>query len=120
MAAINLRRSGTRLRLGRPSLGRLVLLAAVSLCISSLLIFSALPDSKWEHTPIGLLDDIWPEAKRMPLATPPMPLLKRVACNGPRGRLLSQSPDDELRSVVLDIRKFGIHGGQIAPWRDLE
>ncbi len=105
MAAIKLRR--TRLRLGRPSLGRLVLLASVSLCISSLLIVTALQKSKWEYAPLGLLDDIWPETKRMPPATPPMPLLKRVACSGPRGRLLSQSPDDELRSVKLAIRKFG-------------
>lgn len=81
------------------------MLAAVSLCISSLLLFAALPDSKWAFAPVGLLDNVWPETRRMPLATPPMPLLKRVACTGPRGRLLSQSPDDELRSAKLDIRK---------------
>jgi len=104
----NFRRALIRGRsFSRPSLGRLVLLAAVSLCVSSLLVFSALPDSKWEHAPVGLLDDIWPETRRMPVAaTPPMPLLGRVACVGPRGRVLSQSPDDELRSVELDVRKF--------------
>ncbi|KAB5585053.1 hypothetical protein GE09DRAFT_13060 [Coniochaeta sp. 2T2.1] len=102
MAALNFRRS-CRGGCSRPSLGKLVLMGAVSACISFLLIFAALPDSKWEHTPIGLLDDIWPETKRMPVATPLMPLLRRVACTGPRGLLLSRSPDDELRSETLDI-----------------
>jgi hypothetical protein len=103
MAVINFRRPWGRI--GRLSLGRLVLLVSVCLCVSSLLIFSALPKSKWEYAPVGLLDDIWPETRRMPVATPPMPLLKRVACVGPRGRLLSESPDDELRPVKLDTRK---------------
>lgn len=85
-----------------------MVLAAISLCISSCLVFSALPDSKWAYTAVGLLDDVWPETKRMPLATPQMPLLRRVTCTGPRGHLLSQSPDDELRSVKLDIRESGL------------
>ena len=104
MAALNFRRSCRGI--SRPSLGKLVLMGAVSACISFLLIFTALPDSKWEHTPIGLLDDIWPETKRMPVATPLMPLLRRLPCTGPRGLLLSQSPHDELRPETLDIRKL--------------
>lgn len=102
MALLNLRRSCTRL--GRPSLGRLVLLAALSLCLTPLLIFPALPASKWNYAPVGVLDNVWPSVKRMPIAKPPMPMLQRVACDGPRGRSLLQSPDDDLRSVRLDIR----------------
>ena len=104
MARLKLPRSCTRF--GRPSLGRLVLLATVSLCITFLLVFSALPSSKWNYAPAGVLDNVWPSVKRMPRAKPPMPLLSRVACTGPRGRLLSDSMDDELRSVKLDIRKL--------------
>lgn len=37
------------------------------------------------------------------------PLAKRVPCYGPRGRLLSESPDDDLEEVELSIRTRRSH-----------
>jgi hypothetical protein len=59
---------------------------------------------------VALLDTIWPTTKRMPNAPPPMPMLERVPCFGPRNQLLSHSPDDELRADKLDICKYGPGG----------
>lgn len=98
------RRSFLRLRrLPRP---RLALLVVVSVCVSSLLLFAALPASKWQYGPLHFLDDVWRSSRRMPVAKAQTPLADRVACNGPRGRFLAHSPDDELRSVDLGIREL--------------
>lgn len=93
-------------RLPRPprlTLGRLVLLVTVSLCVSSIVVFysHALP-YEWESKPRQILEEIFPPVKRMPVAKPLAPLLDRRPCYGPRNVLLSQSPDDDLVSVELD------------------
>lgn len=80
--------------------GRLALVVVV-LCTTSMLIFYALPQSRYKYAPLQLLDDYW--LKRMPNVEPMPPLQDRVPCYGPRGKLLSASPDDELRSVELNI-----------------
>lgn len=44
------------------------------------------------------------QPKRMPTHNVLPPLAERVACYGPRGLLLGESPDDDLEASVIDGR----------------
>lgn len=44
------------------------------------------------------------QPKRMPTHNVLPPLAERVACYGPRGRLLGESPDDDLETSVINGR----------------
>ncbi|KAL1845333.1 hypothetical protein VTK73DRAFT_658 [Phialemonium thermophilum] len=82
--------------------GRTRSLALVlSLSVLSVLVFFVLLPSEWQDVVLPLHRQ--PAPRRMPVAQPLPPLPDRVPCYGPRRRLLSESPDDELRSAHLDI-----------------
>lgn len=75
-------------------------LAVIALCVSTMLVFYALPHSRWKYPPLQRFEDYL--RQRMPAPEPLVPLADRVPCYGPRGKVLSASPDDELRSVELN------------------
>ncbi|KAL2132085.1 hypothetical protein VTI74DRAFT_4238 [Chaetomium olivicolor] len=97
--------SGARLR---RLFTRQTLFIALSICIVYYLIFE-LPDGpshlaphQWTKLGKGLAD-LRNSPKRMPTHNVLPPLAERVACHGPRGHLLGQSPDDDLVEQELDV-----------------
>lgn len=50
------------------------------------------------------IPDFREQPKRMPTHNVLPPLAERVACHGPRGHLLGQSPDDDLEETELNGR----------------
>lgn len=66
--------------------------------------------------PMMLEGVIFEQPRRMN-ATILEPLSERVACYGPRGKLLSESPDDELQYGDLNVRKSYSEAQKIACFR---
>ncbi|KAH8890330.1 hypothetical protein GQ53DRAFT_174618 [Thozetella sp. PMI_491] len=92
------RRARVRPRLRRLLSNRCLLLASFALFLVCLATFSSTPSYEWP-APLQFFD-FGPE--RMAGVEVLPPLAERVPCFGPRNKLLSSSPDDDLGTVSLN------------------
>ncbi|KAH6623108.1 hypothetical protein F5144DRAFT_496876 [Chaetomium tenue] len=80
---------------------RQTLLIALALCIVWILGVQFRGDITQQWSDLGL-PDTRKRPERMPTHNVLPPLAERVACHGPRGHLLGQSPDDDLVESEVD------------------
>lgn len=97
-----------RLALAHPRIRRLAcsrqaLFVAIAVCIFWFVGVSMRNDVSSQWSKLGLqLPDLRKQPQRMPTHNVLPPLAERIACYGPRGKLLGESPDDDLVEKEID------------------
>lgn len=90
---------------GRRFLTRQTLVIAAAVCIIWVLAIQFRGDVSQQWTQLkNHMPEFGAQPKRMPTHNVLPPLAERVACYGPRGRLLGESPDDDLETSVINGR----------------
>lgn len=89
----------------RRLINRQTLFVGLAVCLLWFLAVQIRGDSPQHWSKLGVqLPDLRKKPQRMPTHNVLPPLPERVPCHGPRGRLLGESPDDDLVDREIEGR----------------